>query len=296
MDSWGDLHAVSSGLCASRGMPAPMMSWNLDSWEDDVPETETLQKVQQQQQQELVQQRDSSGVVVPVVVESGEPLVVRNPYEKYVYLVPSMKTTVLKAMYPQASHPLGELQRDLKSDRTLNRTLLDYILCVRNAYLSPVYSVLKSTHFYNPITRTRVPRKKNEPIDPGFSWVSLEDQRKVYQLFGFSGNKPALDDNLRGELLEAIKNLLYQPPVLAKLVMYLLYAQDIDIDMSAVLSVCKTLPDRSDFAYKSYKLPEKWFYNPSWKKVAVGYNVLVMQEGGRGAAEDAMLEIAAKNR
>ena len=287
VDSWGDFPAVDSGV----GMPKLMASWNLDSWEDEVVEVSVAVP-------ETKVPSRSSSKVVPVVVESGESLVMRNPYEQYVYMVPSLKITVLKTMYPQSSHPLGELQRDLKSDGTLGRTLLEYVLCVRNAYLLPVYSVLKSTHFYNPVTRTRVPRKKNQPMDPGFSRVSVEDQRKVYQLFGFSGSQSLMDDNLRVELLEVLKNLLYQPLVLAKLVVYLLQSQEVDIDMSAVSLVCKTLPDRADFGYKSYKLHEKWFHHPSWKKVVAGCSVLISSEiiGGRGGAETAHLEIAAKNR
>jgi len=275
VDSWGDAPMFSEKVLK-------IASWELDSWEDDIPEVvfanvEVLPKEEPK-----------------VGMKTEEPhYVVRNRYGNYPYFVPSLKTTVVKTMYPNSLCPLGDLQCDFAS--SLEKTLLEYVLCIRNVYLSSTYNVLKSTHFYNPISRTRVPRKKNERADPGFSWVSLKDQRCVYQLFGFSGSN-SMDDGFRLEILEVLKKLLYEQNLLVDLVMYLLDSQNIDLGVGDVERICQTLPQRADYAYKSYTLPAKWFYNSSWKKLSnvSHFDSICGGEGGRGAVEDAELEIKVK--
>ena len=270
VDSWGDAPVFPE--------PVKIVSWDLDSWEDDLPEVSPKEEILAKEEPKIEQPQ----------------YVVRNRYGNYPYFVLSLKTTVLRTMYPKSLFPLGDLQRDLASLR--DKTLLEYVLCIRNVYLSSIYNVLKSTYFYNPITRTRVPRKKNERADTGFSWVSLEDQRRVYQLFGFSGSNITVDDVFRLEILDMLKNLLYQQNILVDLVMYLFDSQNIPLDLGDVQRICQTLPQRADYAYKSYKLPEKWFYNSSWKKLsnASCLHIIGGGEGGRGAVEDAELELKAK--
>jgi hypothetical protein len=194
-------------------------------------------------------------------------------------------------MYPGASQNQKQIfKQNLKTN--VKSQLFDYVLCVRNGYIMPLYYVMRSTRFFNPISKTRIHRKKNEYIDPDFKWVSLEDQRKVYQLFGFGGttHSQMFDDSLRNELQDILKDILFQPTstALKNLVLHLLRRMDIDITqhIETVERICLGLSQRPEFSHKSYKLPEKWYYNTTWKKVQQ-YNepIIIGGEGGRGAVE-----------
>lgn len=264
-DSWDNVVVVTP--------LAKLQDWNLDSWDVEIPETET-------------ESTTHTEPTAPAPTETT-PEIVRNPCDKYPLLLASMETTVLKTMYPNSAQPLQTLKTNIHNQ------LVEYILCVRNVYVMPLYYVLRSTRFFNPISKTRIHRKKNEYIDPDFKWVSLEDQRKVYQLIGLTGTNHSqiFDDNLRNELQEVLKEILFQPTGIAikQLIVSLMYRMHINVDASLlqeIEQICQGLSKRPEFSHKSYKLPEKWYYNISWKKNQQHNEPMILGgEGGRMMVE-----------
>ena len=97
---------------------------------------------------------------IPSDTEADEPIKqkkgIRNPYAKYPYFIASVKNTVAKSLFPKAEHPLGNLKESLKTPYGLT----NFIAEVRNQYIKPLFYVLKSTAYFNPITKTRVPIKR----------------------------------------------------------------------------------------------------------------------------------------
>lgn len=261
LDSWeSDVPEVPSLA------PVKLQQWNLEHWDDEVPETSTNSPITVEE----VNVPEEKTVIVSVSVPS---VTYKNRYE---YLIPSIKTTVLKTMFPGSAHPV----RDLKETMSKGR-LEEYILCVRNEYLLPVYYVLRSTRFFQPIAKKMVTRSKKEYVDPNFKWVSLEDQRKVYKLFGFSGTSQSNDDMLRDEIQEHLKAVLFEPTQLRAIISYLMRCMEITVDEGDIQEICQKL----EKGHKAYKLPEKWFHDSTWKPVK--YGPIIMGDcGGRGFVDE----------
>ena len=264
LDSWDD------DVDVPVPVPTKLQEWNLTSWEDEVPEVEVK----------------TSAAVVEVeaasttqAISTGVIRTLGHQY-RYAHFVPSLKTTVLKTMFPKSQQPLSDFKK--------NMSLEQYILSVRNEYVLPVYYVLRSTRFFNPIAKKIVNRSKKEYMDPNNKWVTLEDQRKVYQLFGFSGTSQHSDDILREEIQEFLKNILFQPTHLCALIVHMIQnVMQMEVNETEILEKCQELQKKPEFSYKSYKLPEKWFYDSTWKKIKEEI-MIGGGEGGRGAVEQAI--------
>jgi hypothetical protein len=232
---------------------------------------------------------EASPVTVPLETKPAEAVVkpkksFANPFQKYPYFLAGIEGTILKELFPTSEHPLGSLKQYLSTQEGL----VDYALKIRNNYIMPLFYVLKSTTYYNPITKTRVPIKKGERIDPNLSYVNNEDQVKVYKLFGFQGHvgpKKTDEDVKRAELLEKLKNVLYNTHSLVLLVKLMLQRICVEVDDADIQKACDTIRQRSDYEQKSFRLPVKWYHNAQWKKLRYVYGDSAMDKigGGDGA-------------
>jgi hypothetical protein len=222
---------------------------------------------------------------IPSDTEADEPIKqkkgIRNPYAKYPYFIASVKNTVAKSLFPKAEHPLGNLKESLKTPYGLT----NFISEVRNQYIKPLFYVLKSTAYFNPITKTRVPIKKGERIDPNLAFVALGDQVKVYKLFGFQGHvgsKKTDEDSKRAELLDYLKYILYDTNTFINFIQILLQHLFVEVEETDIRRTCETIRLRSDYEQKSYGLPEKWFHDAKWKKLTYVYGGSTIDNIGGG--------------
>ena len=194
----------------------------------------------------------------------------KNPYAKYPYFMAGLQGTLLKQLYPRSALPIGDLKRDLASGKL---SLQDVVIAVRNDYIMPLYNVTKSTKYFNPVSKMRVPiTNKKERFDPKLlTHVSLEDQLKVYRLFGFQGHqgkKKSDDDSNRDELLAHLRDILYNADELAYVMALLLnYRMYVDVDEAVLKRVCSDLHTHERYNEKSFTLPAKWFHDATWKKL-----------------------------
>jgi len=194
----------------------------------------------------------------------------KNPYAKYPYFMAGLQGTLLKQLYPRSALPIGDLKRDLASGKL---SLQDVVMAVRNDYIMPLYNVTKSTKYFNPVSKMRVPiTNKKERFDPKLlTHVSLEDQLKVYRLFGFQGhqgNKKSDEDSNRDELLAHLRDILYNSDELAYLMAILLNCRMyVDVDDADLKRVCSDLRKHERYNEKSFTLPAKWFHDATWKKL-----------------------------
>lgn len=219
---------------------------------------------------------------VPAVpVETRIP--VKNIYGMYPYFLASVEGTVQKELFPRAEFPLGNLKQSLTTQTGLN----NYVDVVRS-HIKSMFYVLKSTKFYNPVTKSRIPPKKKEYVDPNFQHVALNDQLKLYKLFGFQGHigsKKDDEDAKREELLEKLKFILYDTNTLIVFVELLLQRIYVTVNQSDIRRACDLVKTRSDYDKKSYGLSQYWYHNASWQKLRYVYGggSLDMISGGDGA-------------
>lgn len=203
-------------------------------------------------------------------------LQIKNIYNMYPYFLASVQGTIPKDLFPRADFPLGNLKQSLTTQTGIN----NYVHAVRN-HIKSMFYVLKSTKFYNPVAKTRVPPKKREPVDPNFQHVALKDQLKIYKLFGFQGHigsKKGDEDSQRDELLEKLKNILYYTNSLIVFIELLFMRIEISVDQSDIRRACEQLKIQSDYEQKSYGLSANWFHDPSWQKLYYVY--------GKGALDN----------
>jgi hypothetical protein len=189
--------------------------------------------------------------------------------------------TVHKELFPKSQHPFA----DLKELLTTPEGIEQYIHTVRNSYIKPLFYVLKSTRFFNPMTKMRVPIKKGERVDPNLAYVSIEDQKKVYKLFGFQGHvgsKKVDEDAKRDELLEKLKGILYYTPTLVTFIHLLLQRGYIFIPEHEIRRMCEQLKQREDYDFKSFCLPAKWYHDASWMKLRYVYGGSTLDKIGGG--------------
>lgn len=227
--------------------------------------------------------------------EADEPIKqkksIKNPYARYPYFMASVRNTVAKSLFPKAEHPLGNLKDILKK----SSGLINFMAEVRNNYIKPLFYVLKSTAYFNPITKTRVPPKKSERVDPNLAHVALGDQIKVYKLFGFQGHvgiKKTDEDNMRTELLDYLKYILYDTNTYINFIQILLQQLIVEVDEDDIRRTYETIRQRSDYEQKSYGLPEKWFHGATWKKLRYIYGDSAMDKlgGGYGGIPDEVVK------
>lgn len=256
-----------------KNLVPKVASWDLDSWEDDVPEN-----IGSSRKVEKVLKEDKLCKTHDKLCKTHVPSVVVYK-DRYEYLAPSIMTTVLKTLFPKSTHPV----RDLNETMSMAR-LEEYIRTVRNGYLLPTYYVLRSTRFFNPIAKKILLRSKKEYVDPNYHWVSLEDQRRVYNLFGLSGNQ-SYDDILREEIQEYLKTLLFKSNHLCALISHLMKCMEIKVDVCDIQEMCQQLEKMPEYTHKSYKLPEKWFHDSKWKPLKRKV-IIIGGEGGRGMVEE----------
>uniref|UniRef100_A0A6C0JJW0 Uncharacterized protein n=1 Tax=viral metagenome TaxID=1070528 RepID=A0A6C0JJW0_9ZZZZ len=222
---------------------------------------------------------------IPSDTEADEPIKqkknIKNPYAKYPYFIASVKGTVAKALFPKAEHPLGSLKDSLKTPYGLTNFMSE----VRNNYIKPLFYVLKSTAYFNPITKTRVPPKKSERVDPNLAFVALGDQVKVYKLFGFQGHvgsKKTDEDSKRAELLDYLKYILYDTNTFINFIQILLQHLFVEVDETDISRTCDIIRQQSEYEQKSYGLPEKWFHDAKWKKLTYVYGGSTIDNIGGG--------------
>ena len=224
---------------------------------------------------------------IPVISEPiKQSTFIKNCYEMYPYFLAGIEGTIKNELFPRAQFPI----RDLKKFIETQTGLLHYVRQARN-YIKSMFYVLKSTKYFNPVSKTRVPpKKKGEYIDPNFQFVNISDQLKVYKLFGFQGHigpKRADDDAKRDELLDKLKEILYNKNVLTHLVQLLLYRMDhshLD-SKDRILNTCEQLTTTNDYNYKSYSLSDQWYHGANWKKLRYVYGEGHLDQigGGDGA-------------
>jgi hypothetical protein len=165
--------------------------------------------------------------------------------------------------------------------------------------MKPLFYVLKSTKYFNPISKMRVPVNKKERVDPTmYTHVSLEDQQKVYRMFGFQGHvgpKKSNEDGYRDELLCKIKAILYEPATLTTLILHLMQRSCIEVDVVEVRRICEGLRLRSDYDVRAYGLPEKWFHDATWIKLryVCGEGQWANFGGGDGQLDRTITDMAA---
>jgi len=203
-------------------------------------------------------------------VKSEAKIQIKNTYTNYPYFLAGVEGSVQRDLFPRTELPLSQLKQSL----TTQQGVFNFVQSVRN-YIKPLFYVLKSTKYYNPITKTRIPPKtKSEPIDPNFQYISLEDQLKVYRLFGFQGHvgdKKNDEDNKRDELLEKLKNILYNTNTLIVFIELLLIRICVTVEQSDIRLAYEQLRKMSDYEQKSYRLSANWFHDASWKKLRYVY-------------------------
>lgn len=220
-------------------------------------------------------------VVASVKASATETRIpVKNIYANYPYFLAGVEGTVQKDLFPRAEFPLGSLKQSLTTPEGLN----NYVQCVRN-YIKPLFYVLKSTKFYNPVTKTRVSPKKTDRVDPNFQYVSLSDQLKVYKLFGFQGHigsKKDDEDAKRDELLEKLKNALYNTNSLIVFIELLLIRLFVTVSQSEIRMACEKIKERSDYDQKTYHLSANWYHDASWQKLRYVYGASMLDNLGGG--------------
>lgn len=204
----------------------------------------------------------------PVVpVETRIP--VKNTYGMYPYFLAGVEGTVQKELFPRADFPLGNLKNALTTQTGIN----NYVDVVRN-HIKSMFYVLKSTKYYNPVTKSRIPPKKKEYVDPNFQHVALNDQLKIYKLFGFQGHigsKKDDEDAKREELLEKLKFILYDTNTLIIFVELLLQRIYVTVNQTDIRKACDSVKTRSNYDNKSYGLSQYWYHNASWQKLRYVY-------------------------
>jgi hypothetical protein len=254
----------------------------LDNWDDADAEWDVA--IQQLLQPVKIEIKPETPTISTPFVEP-QPKHYNNPYTIYPYFMAGVEGTVLKELFPMAEFPIASLKHSLGD----SDGLINYVASVR-LYINSLFYILKSTKYYNPSTKTRVPPKtKNERIDPNFAYVSLEDQLRVYRLFGFQGHigqKKADEDNKRDELLGKLKSLLYDKQTLTIFVILLLKRINITtISETEIRSVYDYLRSRPDYENKSFRLSSKWFHDASWQKLRYVYGGSSLDRigGGDGA-------------
>jgi hypothetical protein len=239
----------------------------LENWEDEDENWDIAIKSLSQSIDSSLSPPSSVSVPLPIQSKKRE---YKNYYSIYPYFLAGLEGTVLKEMFPSSEFPLGNLKEAIK----IPNGLLQYIITVRS-YVKSVFYVLKSTKHYNPVTKSHVPPKKTDRIDPMLmSSVKSEDQLKVYHLFGFQGHigsKKGDEDIKRDELLGKLKNIMYDTTTLTILVVLLMQRLFIDIDESDIRNACIELKRRSDYENKSYNLPSRWYHDATWKKLRYVY-------------------------
>jgi len=242
-----------------------------DDWESFDMDSAVFSVAKQPSEKVIV----ASAPVAPDVVTSKKVSeALRNAYVKYPYFIASIQGTVLRTMFPKADKPGGELKKMLESGSVSGLT--EFVVTLRNGVIMPMFYVLKSTKFFNPISKIRSnPKKSKERFDPMLlNSVSLEDQVKMYRLFGFQGHVgPKKDDEdvKRDELLFKLKNILYDADVLCHLVQMLFGRLEISIDTDVIKRVCVSLRGRSDYETKAYGLPSRWYHDSTWAKLRYVY-------------------------
>jgi len=223
-------------------------------------------------------------VVVEVpTIPTETRIPVKNIYEMYPYFLAGVEGTVQKEIFPRAEFPLGNLKQSLTTSSGLN----NYVYTVRN-HIKSMFYVLKSTKFYNPVTKSRIPPRKKEYVDPNFQHVALNDQLKLYKLFGFQGHigsKKNDEDAKRDELLEKLKFILYDTNTLIVFVELLLQRIYVTVNQSDIRRACDLVKTRSDYDKKSYGISQYWYHNASWQKLhyVYGGGSLDMIGSGDGA-------------
>ena len=205
----------------------------------------------------------------------------KNHYSIYPYFMAGLEGTVFREMFPFSEYPLADLKKTLE----MQGGLVQYISTVRS-YVKSLFYVLKSTKYYNPIVKSRVPLKKGDIIDQKLlSSVKNEDRIKVYRLFGFQGHlgpKKINDDVKRDELLEKLKNIMYDTTTLTIFVVLLMQRLFIDIDEEIIRNACIELKRMTDYEYKSYQLSDKWYHDAKWQKLRYVYGEGLIDNIGGG--------------
>jgi len=249
----------------------------------------------------ILQPKSAVEMIVPeiVVAPMAKPAATKpvkrqaNPYNKYPYFMAGVQGTLLKQLFPLAKFPEGELKKRVETEPT--KTLTDIVMAVRNDYIMPLFQVAKSTRYFNPVTKTRVPAGKKERVDPNLAYVSLDDQLRFYRLFGFQGHlgtKKMDEDAKRDELLELLKQVLYHPPALVYIIQILLGRMSIEVHESDLNQICRQICEDKR---KSYGLPAKWHHDSSWKKLHYVYgegSLANMGGGGDGQFDREMMRQA----
>ena len=256
----------------------------LDNWEDEdadwelaikslvVPQAETVEEIKPLVIATLVETK------IDALVEASK---LKNPYSIYPYFMASVEGTVLRELFPKSQYPIA----DLKHLVSTPEGLCCYVQCVRNRYIKPLFYILKSTKYFNPLTKTRVPPKKGERVDPGLAHVTIEDQKKVYNLFGFQGHvgsKKIDEDVKRDELLDKLKSILYDTPRLTQFIQLMLYRKDIHVEAISVRQSCEQIKTCEDYGYKSYSLSGRWYHDASWQKLRYVYGCSSLDKLGGG--------------
>ena len=266
-----------------------------DSWDDEEFELDfdSLKTAAE----EPVSKPVASPVAVTFTAEPEQVIKIKNEYAKYPYFMAGLEGTLLKELFPRAEYPVVDLKKSLET----SAGLLKYVNSVRN-YVKALFYVLKSTKYYTPVTKARVaPKSKKERIDPDLAYVSIEDQMRVYKLFGFQGHVGSKKDNedyKRDELLGLLKGIIYNVPVLTHFVMLLLQRIYVtSLNQSDIRRTCEQIKSCVDYEYKLYSLSAYWYHNTSWKKLwyVYGENTLDMICGGDGAITSEMASCVMKS-
>ena len=216
----------------------------------------------------------SSPVTVAELIQIDVKMVqkYRGVYDKYPYFMAGAEGTVMRSMFPRAEFPLAELKKTLESNG-----LLTYANTLRN-YIKSLFYVIKSTKYFNPVAKTRVaPKSKNERIDITLVQnVTIEDQIKAFKLFGFQGHvggaKKDDEDSKREELLDTLKNILYNTQTLSIFVHLMLERICISFSYHDIQGACQQLKNwAADYDAKSYNLPSSWYHDSKWAKLRYVY-------------------------
>ena len=257
----------------------------LDSWEDNDNWDFVLPALQSKQ---------PSDAPTPVVSEPTHVIqnpvkkstYIKNCYEMYPYFLAGIEGTIRNELFQRTEYPI----RDLKKLVETSIGLLHYVRNVRN-YINSMFYVLKSTKYFNPVSKTRVPpKKKGEYVDSNFQFINIQDQLKVYRLFGFQGHigsKRDDEDVKRDELLDKLKEILYNKNVLTYLVQLLFNRIDKNefVSRDRILNSVEQLTTTNDYNYKSYSISEQWYHGTNWQKLRYVYGGSHLDKigGGDGA-------------
>lgn len=268
--------------------------WESNDWEsNDVDLSEISSKLQKAKEEEETLTKK----VAPKKVEEPEPEPVKAPrrnesaklYNMYPYFLASVSNSTLNYLDTNIA--------DLKNNFGTSITNEDIVYAIRTGYIVPLFYVLKSTKYYNPISKTRVPVAKNERVNRELYGVSESDQKKVYQLFGFSGKLPkkTTEDNQRDELLTKLKNIMYNENTLCDFVELIFKMWNIEFDEREIRSAIENIKSRKDYSYAQYILPRSWYYNSAWTPLKYVYGQSAFDNMGRDAEDGGQItrEIAA---